>query len=88
MKFNLGSLVATPCALRSLTLANVDPMTLVTRHVTGDWGDLDDDDKLANEVARRSVSNLLGVRAKDWRQAVHSRPCNSSTTRINTGFAA
>lgn len=40
--FPLGQLVATPNALAHLT--ETDIRTALDRHVTGDWGDIDQDD--------------------------------------------
>jgi hypothetical protein len=73
--FNLGRTVATPGALRLLADAGVDPFDLLTRHVHGDWGDLDPDDKRQNDIAVESgamrvfSSYLLsrdGMRQKVW----------------------
>lgn len=49
--FNLGQIVATPGALDTLARAEMDPLKLITRHVTGDWGDMVDEDKQANDEA-------------------------------------
>jgi hypothetical protein len=38
--FNLGQLVATPGALMALEKSGRSPMDFLSRHVTGDWGDL------------------------------------------------
>lgn len=49
-----GQIVATPGALTALAGSNVGtaaPAMLLTRHFVGDWGDLCDDDKLANDEA-------------------------------------
>lgn len=50
-RFKLGSLVATPGALLALQTRGIEPLTLVLRHVSGDFGDLDVEDQHANEVA-------------------------------------
>ena len=50
-KFQTGQVVATPGALRMLQQAGVTPMTLLARHAFGDWGDLCDEDKEANDLA-------------------------------------
>ena len=52
--FPLGSLVATPGALAALEQGQQLPMTFLSRHVTGDWGTVCDDDKKLND---RSVKN-------------------------------
>lgn len=50
-RFSLGQLVATPGALEALQDAQVEPIKLIGRHVTGDWGDLQDEDKAENEFS-------------------------------------
>jgi hypothetical protein len=49
----LGQVVGTPGAIRALAEAKQDPAELLTRHVTGDWGDLPDEDKEENELSVR-----------------------------------
>ncbi|MDP9486576.1 MAG: hypothetical protein M3Q49_12470 [Actinomycetota bacterium] len=46
--------MATPGALRALSEAGEDPLRLLARHATGDWGDLDGHDRREN---RRSLRN-------------------------------
>ncbi len=48
--FTLGQVVATPGALSALAVASVEPLELLRRHVTGDWGVLSPGD--ARENAR------------------------------------
>ncbi len=43
--FDLGQIVATPGALEALQDAGQQPHVFLTRHATGDWGDLDDEDR-------------------------------------------
>ena len=50
-RFRLGQLVGTPAALEALLAAGVSPLALIRRHVTGDFGDLDEHDRQANEEA-------------------------------------
>jgi hypothetical protein len=45
----LGRLVATPGALRVLREAGEDPLRYLSRHASGDWGDLDTHDRRENE---------------------------------------
>lgn len=54
-RFDVGRIMATPGALAALRAAAVDPFTLLARHVTGDWGDVDIEDAQENEfsVSRR-----------------------------------
>lgn len=49
--FPFGQLGATPGALEALQAVGVSPLSLLYRHGTGDWGDLDDEDKAENAFA-------------------------------------
>ena len=57
--FPIGLVVATPGALDVLQRSGESPASFLTRHVTGDWGDLCEDDRAANEEALRVVARLL-----------------------------
>ena len=50
-RFPLGQMLATPGALAVLEEAEQDPLELIVRHVTGDWGDLEEEDKQENEFS-------------------------------------
>lgn len=58
-KFTLGQLVATSNALQ--TIPAEDIQHALARHVQGDWGDLDAEDKAANEAALKEGSRLLSA---------------------------
>ena len=47
--FEVGKLVATPGALA--VLAPEEPLTLLSRHVSGDWGDVPPEDAVENEFS-------------------------------------
>lgn len=49
--FGLGSIVATPDALRLLADAGKTVVEFIARHEKGDWGDLCAEDQLANQEA-------------------------------------
>ncbi len=59
--FPLGQIVATPGALAALADAAVSPSTYLARHASGDWGDLGDDDKAANDDAVLSGARILSA---------------------------
>jgi hypothetical protein len=50
-RFQLGRVVTTRGALETIKRLNVNPVALLIRHVQGDWGDLDEDDKKENEIS-------------------------------------
>lgn len=51
MLFPLGQVVATPGALRALEKAEQLPFEFLDRHVQGDWGELDEEDKKENDFS-------------------------------------
>jgi len=60
-KFSLGRIVATPGALEVLQDAGQDAGEFLARHVTGDWGDLDHEDRQANDAALIDGSRLVSA---------------------------
>jgi hypothetical protein len=58
-RFALGHIVATPNALQRLT--NEDILNGIGRHQAGDWGDVDEDDRQANERALVEGTRLFSV---------------------------
>lgn len=59
VRIELGSLLATANALAALDPESI-PIALA-RHARGDWGDIDDHDRQANNEALRSGDRLLSV---------------------------
>jgi len=59
--FELGQVVATPGAIDAMTLAGDDPGALLTRHVSGDWGDLCAEDKAENEYSLDKRLRLMSA---------------------------
>lgn len=57
--FDLGRIVATPGALNLCEEANVSPSSLIARHASGDWGELDAHDRRENERSLRHGWRLL-----------------------------
>lgn len=58
-KFSLGRLTATQNAVSILT--ETDMCTALGRHVVGDWGELDMEDKRANDFALTDGARLLSA---------------------------
>ena len=60
-KFSLGQLLATPEALRALEESGQSPAFFLDRHVQGDWGLVDAEDKRLNDQALIDGSRLLSA---------------------------
>jgi hypothetical protein len=56
-KFALGQIVATPNALNHIP--NDEILNALSRHVRGDWGTLDPEDREANERALKHEGRLF-----------------------------
>lgn len=61
--FPTGQIVATPGALDLLRRHGLTPWPFITRHVEGDWGDLDAEDAAANRDAVTSGARILSAYA-------------------------
>ena len=61
VKFQLGEVVATPGALDALSESNESVAKFVRRHMLGDWGDLSQEDKQANEEALLDEARILSA---------------------------
>lgn len=56
--FELGQVGATPGANAAMMEAGQDPLDLIQRHVTGDWAELDEEDRAEN---RFSITRNLRI---------------------------
>ena len=59
--FRLGQVVATPGALRALERAGVTPQKFLVRHICGDWGDLNEEDRQENALSLEHSFRLLSA---------------------------
>ena len=57
--FDLGQLVATPGELAALEKSGQSPMDFLSRHATGDWGELSEDDRKENQFSLEKGFRLL-----------------------------
>jgi len=80
--FPLGQIVSTPDALRVIEESGQTPDFFLDRHVRGDWGEVCDEDKQANDQAlvhgERLLSayrTLMGVRIWVITEADRSSSC-------------
>ncbi len=58
-RFSLGQLVITPGVQALLTADEI--LAAVRRHAAGDWGELDYDDRLENELSVREGFRILSA---------------------------
>ena len=57
--FPLGQIVATPGAIDALTRANQQPHDFLNRHVAGEWGELENEDKAENDYSLQHGFRIL-----------------------------
>lgn len=57
--FVLGQIVSTPAVLEHFQQNKVSPWHYLERHVTGDFGDLDESDKAENRLSIREGFRIL-----------------------------
>ena len=60
-RFALGQVVATPKCLELLEKHGASPSSLLTRHVSGDWGIVDAEDAKLNDLAVRDGSRIVSA---------------------------
>jgi hypothetical protein len=61
VSFHLGPIVATPGALEALERNESNGFEYLRRHCSGDWGDLCEEDKAANDDAIVDGSRILSA---------------------------
>jgi hypothetical protein len=69
-RFQLGRIFATPAATEAINDANVPFISLLTRHVCGDWGDLAESDRQQNELSVDAGLRILSSYVLPNRQTV------------------
>ena len=60
-KFHPGQIVSTHGALDALQNAGQQPHEFLVRHLSGDWGDLDAEDRSLNDAAVIDGSRILSA---------------------------
>jgi hypothetical protein len=58
-RFRLGQTVITPGAEEALQIAGQTAIEFLRRHMSGDWGELSDDDTKENELSLQQEFRLL-----------------------------
>ena len=59
--FSLGRVVATPGALQALEDAGQSPAEFLSRHITGDWGEVPPEDAAENELSVKQGFRILSA---------------------------
>ena len=78
IKFPLGQVVITPNALEKLK--SDDILNALNRHVVGDWGDLEEEDRQTNDEALLHGGRLLSAyRSGDTKFWIITESDRSST---------
>lgn len=80
--FVIGMTVATPRAMAVLETQGIAPITLIERHVSGDWSEMQADDQESNRKAIQNGSRVfssytLANKVKIW---IITEADRSSTT--------
>lgn len=60
-KFQPGRIVATPGVLAALEASGEAPVGYLARHIAGDWGDVDEQDRSENELSLIQGFRLLSA---------------------------
>jgi hypothetical protein len=60
-RFSLGQTLATRGALKAILAGGHSPAEFLKRHHHGDWGDLSEHDRRANETALKDGSRIFSV---------------------------
>ena len=60
-RFKMGQVVATPGALAAMNDNHISAWSLLSRHVAGDYGSVDEHDRQANEQALKDGSRIFSA---------------------------
>jgi len=82
LTIKLGQVLMTPGAQAALEASKESPWAFLTRHIKGDWGDVDAEDRGLNDAAVRDGSRVLSayVTSDGTRIWVISEADRSATT--------
>ena len=81
--FELGRIIATRGAIEVMERRGIDYNALLARHVTGDWGDLVEEDKYENQIAVKHgqrIHSAYGTQGDPDRLWIITEPDRHATT--------
>jgi hypothetical protein len=80
--FKLGAVYTTRGARQLMKEQHINPVALLTRHVSGDWGDLDEADKKENELSLLEGFRILSAYGKGQEKLYVITEADRSITTI------
>lgn len=80
--FPLGKLYITPGALAACKIAATPPPAVLTRHATGDWSEMSEEDQHANQRAIEEGSRILSAYQVGGRRFFVITEADRSSTTI------
>jgi hypothetical protein len=60
-KFESGQIVITPGIVGMIQRAELDVVPYLARHLAGDWGDMDDEDKATNDESMETGLRVMSA---------------------------
>jgi hypothetical protein len=82
-KFELSQIVGTPGAVEAFERTGQNPLEFIARHWTGDWGDLEEEDKEENEFSvGRELRILSAYHLSDGTRVWVITEADRSTTTL------
>jgi hypothetical protein len=82
--FTLGEIVIRPRAALLMQNLRINPASLFLRHVTGDWGEVSNDQRRANEEAVREGGRVLSAHGQGNMRIYVITEADRSATTIRT----
>lgn len=81
--FHPGKLLITPAALAALRVNGVPVISVMLRHICGEWGTVSDSDKAQNELSIAAGLRLLSIyRLPDGARLIVTTEWNRSHTTV------
>lgn len=81
--FHPGRLLVTPAALAALRTNGVPVISIMLRHIAGDWGVISDDDKKQNDLSIATGLRLISLyHLPDGTRIIVTTEWNRSSTAI------
>lgn len=80
--FKLGQVVSTPGAISAMQEIGIEPITLLGRHQSGDWEEMDSEDQLENWYSIDNLQRVLSAYIYEGRKLWVITEADRSLTTI------